>query len=319
MTSTSPRTKSTARTTSAVGDKVFFGLSWTGGAIILVVLAFVAAFLLIEALPAIMPETFGPGADQAIDFWSYVWPLMAGTVMVSVIALLLATPVAIGISLFISHYAPRRFANPIGYLIDLLAAIPSVVYGAWGMLVLAPAMVPLYHWLHNNLGFIPLFAGDPNVTNTGRTLMTSGVVLAVMVLPIITALCREIFLQTPHLQQEAALGLGATRWEMIKMTVFPFARAGVISSIMLALGRALGETMAVTMVLSAGGFSWSLVTSGANATIPSEIALNFPEAFGQRQSELIAAGLMLFVITLVVNVIARAIVNSHAKKAEGLS
>ncbi|HIY85394.1 MAG TPA: phosphate ABC transporter permease subunit PstC [Candidatus Yaniella excrementavium] len=319
MTSTSPRTKSTARTTSAVGDKVFFGLSWTGGAIILVVLAFVAAFLLIEALPAIMPETFGPGADQAIDFWSYVWPLMAGTVMVSVIALLLATPIAIGISLFISHYAPRRFANPIGYLIDLLAAIPSVVYGAWGMLVLAPAMVPLYHWLHNNLGFIPLFAGDPNVTNTGRTLMTSGVVLAVMVLPIITALCREIFLQTPHLQQEAALGLGATRWEMIKMTVFPFARAGVISSIMLALGRALGETMAVTMVLSAGGFSWSLVTSGANATIPSEIALNFPEAFGQRQSELIAAGLMLFVITLVVNVIARAIVNSHAKKAEGLS
>ena len=236
MTSTSPRTKSTARTTSAVGDKVFFGLSWTGGAIILVVLAFVAAFLLIEALPAIMPETFGPGADQAIDFWSYVWPLMAGTVMVSVIALLLATPVAIGISLFISHYAPRRFANPIGYLIDLLAAIPSVVYGAWGMLVLAPAMVPLYHWLHNNLGFIPLFAGDPNVTNTGRTLMTSGVVLAVMVLPIITALCREIFLQTPHLQQEAALGLGATRWEMIKMTVFPFARAGVISSIK--IGRA---------------------------------------------------------------------------------
>lgn len=132
MTSTSPRTKSTARTTSAVGDKVFFGLSWTGGAIILVVLAFVAAFLLIEALPAIMPETFGPGADQAIDFWSYVWPLMAGTVMVSVIALLLATPVAIGISLFISHYAPRRFANPIGYLIDLLAAIPrsSTVHGA---------------------------------------------------------------------------------------------------------------------------------------------------------------------------------------------
>lgn len=319
MTTTSPRTKENARTTSAVGDKVFFGLSWAGGAIILVVLAFVAAFLLIRSLPAIMPETFGPGAGEAIDFWSYVWPLMAGTVVVSAIALLLATPVAIGISLFISHYAPRKFANPIGYLIDLLAAIPSVVYGAWGMLVLAPAMVPIYQWLHNNLGFIPLFAGDPNVTTTGRTILTSGVVLAVMVLPIITALCREIFLQVPHLQEEAALGLGATRWEMIKMTVFPFARAGVISSIMLALGRALGETMAVTMVLSAGGFSWSLVTSGANATIPSEIALNFPEAFGQRQSELIAAGLMLFIITLVVNVIARAIVNSYAKKAEGLS
>lgn len=318
MTTTSPRTKSPARnTTSAVGDKVFKGMSWTGGVIILVVLAFVALFLLMRSLPAIAPDTFGPGADEAIDFWSYVWPLMAGTVLVSAIALLLATPIAMGVSLFISHYAPRRFANTIGYVIDLLAAIPSVVYGAWGMLVLAPLMVPLYQWLHDNLGFIPLFAGDPSTT--GRTIMTSGVVLAVMVLPIMTALCREIFLQVPHLQEEAALGLGATRWEMIKMTVFPFARAGIISSIMLALGRALGETMAVTMVLSPGGFSWSMITSGANATIPSEIALNFPEAFGQRQSELIAAGLMLFVITLVVNVIARAIVNRHAKKAEGLS
>ena len=314
VTTTSPRTKPPARnTTSAVGDKVFKGMSWTGGVIILVVLAFVALFLLIRSLPAIAPDTFGPGADEAIDFWSYVWPLMAGTIIVSAIALLLATPIAIGVSLFISHYAPRRFANTIGYIIDLLA----VVYGAWGMLVLAPLMVPLYQWLHNNLGFIPLFAGDPSTT--GRTIMTSGVVLAVMVLPIMTALCREIFLQVPHLQEEAALGLGATRWEMIKMTVFPFARAGIISSIMLALGRALGETMAVTMVLSPGAFSWSLLTSGVNATIPSEIALNFPEAFGQRQSELIAAGLMLFVITLIVNVIARAIVNSHAKKAEGMS
>lgn len=318
MTTTSPRTKTPARnTTSPVGDKVFKGMSWTGGAIILVVLAFVALFLLMRSLPAIAPNTFGPGQDQAIDFWAYVWPLMAGTVIVSAIALLLATPIAIGVSLFISHYAPRRFASTIGYVIDLLAAIPSVVYGAWGMLVLAPLMVPIYQWLHDNLGFIPLFSGDPSTT--GRTIMTSGVVLAVMVLPIITALCREIFLQVPHLQEEAALGLGATRWEMIKMTVFPFARAGIISSIMLALGRALGETMAVTMVLSPGIFSMSLITSGANATIPSEIALNFPEAFGQRQAELIAAGLMLFVITLVVNMIARAIVNSHAKKAEGLS
>ncbi len=316
MTTTSDKkTASTGR----LGDRIFFGLSWAGGATILAVLAFVAAFLVIQSLPAIMPETFGIGAQEHTNFWAYVWPLIMGTVIASVIALALATPVAIGVSLFISHYVPRRFATSIGYLIDLLAAIPSVVYGAWGMLVLAPAMVPIYRWLHDNLGFIPLFAADPTVTTTGRTILTSGVVLAVMVLPIITALCREIFLQVPKLHEEAALGLGATRWEMIKMTVFPFARAGIISSIMLALGRALGETMAVTMVLSAGGFSWSLVTSGANATIPSEIALNFPEAFGQRQAELIAAGLMLFIITLVVNVIARYIVNVHAKKAEGLS
>ena len=124
-------------------------------------------------------------------------------------------------------------------------------------------------------------------------------------------MCREIFTQTPKLHEEAALGLGATRWEMIKMTVFPFARAGIISSIMLGLGRALGETMAVTMVLSPGAFNWSLVQSGANATIPSEIALNFPEAYGIRLNELIAAGLMLFVITLIVNMVARWIVNKH--------
>jgi phosphate transport system permease protein len=169
--------------------------------------------------------------------------------------------------------------------------------------------VPIYAWLNEYLGWIPLFGGT--ATTTGRTLLTSGVVLAVMILPIITSLCREIFLQTPKLHEEAALALGATRWEMVKMTVFPFARAGIVSSIMLGLGRALGETMAVTLVLSPGIFSWSLIQSGRNATIPSEIALNFPEAFGMRQSELIAAGLMLFIITLAVNMLARWIVSRH--------
>jgi phosphate transport system permease protein len=133
----------------------------------------------------------------------------------------------VGIALFISHYAPRKLATPIGYVIDLLAAIPSVVFGAWGMITLSSAMVPIYGWLHDNLGFIPCFAGSPSTT--GRTLLTSGVVLAVMILPIITSLCREIFLQTPKLHEEAALALGATQWEMVKMTVFPFARAGIIS------------------------------------------------------------------------------------------
>ena len=194
-------------------------------------------------------------------------------------------------------------------MIDLLAAIPSVVYGAFGMFVLAPAIGPIYEWLTTYLGFIPFFAGGASAT--GRTLLTASIVLAVMVLPIITSLCREIFIQTPKLHEEAALALGATRWEMIKMTVFPFARAGIVSSIMLGLGRALGETMAVTMVLSGGVFSWSLVESGRNQTIPSEIALNFPEAFNMRLHELIAAGLMLFIITLAVNMIARAIVNKH--------
>ena len=293
----------------AVGDKVFSGLSLAAGILILLILAFVAIFLVTESLPALFPEAYGEKLKSADSFFAYVWPLMAGTLMAAVIALVLATPVAVGVALFISHYAPPRIAQPVAYLIDLLAAIPSVIYGIWGWLTLAPVMVPIYGWLNEHLGFLPFFGGP--VTTTGRVIMTSGIVLAIMVVPIITALCREIFSQTPKLHEEAALGLGATRWEMIKLTVFPFARAGIISSIMLGLGRALGETMAVTMVLSPGLFSSSVIQEGHNATIPSEIALNFPEAYGIRLNELIAAGLMLFLITLVVNMVARWIVNKH--------
>jgi phosphate transport system permease protein len=167
--------------------------------------------------------------------------------------------------------------------------------------------VGFYDWLHRYLGWIPIF-GEPSTT--GRTLLTASVVLAVMILPIITSLSREIFVQTPKLHQEAALALGATRWEMIKMSVLPFARPGVVSAVMLGLGRALGETMAVTLVLSAGPLTANLIGAG-NQTIPSEIALNFPEAFDMRQNELIAAGLILFAITLIVNMAARWIVNRH--------
>lgn len=304
-----PRASTLKSSRGGAGDKVFSGLALAAGIIILLVLAFVAFFLVWRSLPALFPDAFGEELKSADTFFQYVWPLMAGTVMAAIAALLIATPIAVGVALFISHYAPPRIAQPVGYLIDLLAAIPSVVYGVWGWLTLAPLMVPIYQWLNEYLGFLPIFGGA--VTTTGRTLMTSGVVLAVMILPIITALCREIFAQTPKLHEEAALGLGATRWEMIKMTVFPFARAGIVSSVMLGLGRALGETMAVTLVLSPGVFTWSMVQSGRNATIPSEIALNFPEAFGIRLNELIAAGLMLFIITLIVNMIARWIVNKH--------
>ena len=185
-----------------------------------------------------------------------------------------------------------------------------MIYGAWGATVLAPALVPLYNWLTEHLGFIPIFDGP--ASQTGKTMLTAGIVLAIMILPIITSMSREIFTQTPKLHEEAALALGATRWEMIRMAVLPFARPGIISSIMLALGRALGETMAVALVLSSGPMIASLIKSG-NQTIAAEIALNFPEAYGLRLSELIAAGLVLFLITLVVNMIARAIIARYKK------
>ncbi|WP_026530009.1 phosphate ABC transporter permease subunit PstC [Haematomicrobium sanguinis] len=288
------------------GDKIFSGASLAAGVLILVVLFLVAAFLLWQALPALTQDPSKASGGEG--FWTYVFPLVIGTLIAAAIALIIATPIAIGVALFISHFAPRRFASGLGYVIDLLAAIPSVVYGAWGLAFLAPSLVPVYDWLADNAGWIPIFAGPASAT--GRTLLTAGIVLAVMVIPIITSISREIFLQTPKLHEEASLALGATRWEMIKQAVFPFARPGIISAVMLGLGRALGETMAVALVLSPGVLIASLIKAG-NQTIAAEIALNFPEAFGMRLSELIAAGLVLFIITLAVNMVARWIISRH--------
>jgi phosphate transport system permease protein len=293
------------RPRSRLGDQVFKGLSTAAAAVILVALAGVAIFLTVEGAPAFTAgRTAIPGGA---GIFGYIWPLVFGTLLVSALALVMATPLSIGVALFISHYAPRRLAAPLGYLIDLLAAIPSVVYGLWGITFLAPRMVPLYTWLEKHLGFLPFFAGP--TSTTGRTMLTVSVVLAVMVLPIITALCREIFLQAPRLHEEAALALGATRWEMIRMAVFPYARSGMVSAAMLGLGRALGETMAVVMVLSASGVvTWNVISSTNPSTIAANIALQFPEATGLTVHVLIASGLVLFAITFAVNFAARAVV-----------
>lgn len=289
------------------GDRIFSGFALTAGVLILVTLAAVAIFLIVEAIPALSAGPTDFNREGIQNFWAYVAPFAFGTIWAAFLALLMAVPVAIGIALFISHYAPRRLAQSLGYVIDLLAAVPSVVYGLWGITVLAPALQPFYVQLSYSLGWIPLFAGP--VSGTGRTILTVAIVLAVMVLPIITALCREVFLQTPRLREEAALALGATRWEMIKLTVLPFGRPGIISAAMLGLGRALGETMAVAMVLSpAAIISFALLQSQNPNTIAANIALNFPEASGIGVNILIATGLVLFVITLIVNMIARAIV-----------
>ncbi|MBK8448162.1 MAG: phosphate ABC transporter permease subunit PstC [Micropruina sp.] len=293
-----------------IGDRVFSGLATGSGVTILLILAMVAGFLLVQAFPALATSPAELEAKGYGQFWSWILPFAWGTVYASFWALLMAVPVAIGIALFISHYAPRRLASSLGYVIDLLAAVPSVVFGLWGSMVLAPAVQPLYLWLNTYLGWIPFFSGQPS--GTGRTLLTASIVLAVMILPIITSLSREVFLQTPVLHQEAALALGATRWEMIKMAVLPFGRAGIVSSVMLGLGRALGETMAVAMVLSgAPVITLEILTSQNPNTIAAVIAQNFPEAYGLKTNQLIAGGLTLFVITLVVNSIARLIVSRY--------
>jgi phosphate transport system permease protein len=277
------------------------------GSLILAMLAAVAIFLIIESLPALTAKP-GELPNHATNFWTYVWPLVFGTIWAALIALIIATPLSIGIALFISHYAPRRVAQTLGYIIDLLAAVPSVVFGLWGIATLAAFVQPFYVWLGANLGWIPLFA--PPVSGTGRTILTAAIVLAVMVIPIMTAICREVFLQTPRLHEEAALALGATRWEMVQMAVLPFARSGIISAIMLGLGRALGETLAIAMVLSpAFVVKLAVLQAQSSNTIAANIALQFPEATGVATNALIASGLVLFVVTLLINVLARYIVN----------
>jgi phosphate transport system permease protein len=288
---------------------VFAGTAKGAGLLILVILAGVAAFLLVEAYPALTaPAEDIPGGEGVL---LYVAPLLFGTVLAALIALLVATPLAVAIALFLTYYAHRRLATGLGYVVDLLAAIPSIVFGFWGITWLAPRLVPLYDWLEDHLGFIPLFAGPASAT--GRTMLTAGLVLAIMILPIISAIAREVFSQVPALHREAALALGATRWEMIRMAVLPYGKSGVIGGSMLGMGRALGETLAVALVLSgSGGVSFNLISRDNPSTIAANIALQFPESSGIDINTLIASGLALFVLTLGVNMIARGIVNRRA-------
>jgi phosphate transport system permease protein len=291
-----------------LGDRLFSGTARAAGVLILLVLAGVAAFLVGKSLPAL---TADPSELQAGSIWAYVGPLLFGTVVAAVIALLIGTPLAVAIALFTVFYAPRRLAQALGYVVDLLAAIPSVVFGFWGISWLAPRLVPVYQWLAAHAGWIPLFAGPASVT--GRTMLTAGLVLAVMILPITSAIAREVFTQAPTLHREAALALGATRWEMIRMAVLPFGRSGIVGGSMLGLGRALGETLAVAIVLSvSGGVTVDLIGDSNPSTIAANIALDFPESTGIRVNALIASGLALFVLTLGVNLLARTVVNRRA-------
>ncbi|MFJ9555632.1 phosphate ABC transporter permease subunit PstC [Nocardiopsis sp. NPDC101807] len=302
-----------------MGDVVFAGTARGSGILILLILAGVAAFLIVQAWPSLAANTANFLTSQE---WEAnvrespafgVGALAFGTVLAAAIALLLATPVAIGIALFIVYYAPRKLASLLGYLVDLLAAIPSVVYGLWGIGFLAPQLVPVYEGMTRYLGWIPLFAGP--ASTSARTILTAGVVLAVMILPIITAMSRDVFHQVPQGHREAALAMGATRWEMIRLAVLPFGKSGIVGGAMLGMGRALGETMAVAMILSPSlAVSWNLLQSG-NQTIAGHIALQYPEATGYGVSALIAAGLVLFAITLVVNMGARYVVARGNKES----
>ncbi|HET9677143.1 MAG TPA: phosphate ABC transporter permease subunit PstC [Solirubrobacterales bacterium] len=288
-----------------LGDRVFSRTAVVAAVTILALLAGVAIFLLSEGFPALTASA--SELPEGKTFVDYVAPLAFGTVLAAGVGALIAVPLAVAVALFITHVAPPRAALTLGYLVDLLAAIPSIIYGLWGIFVLGPAAVPVMKWLEEKLGFIPFFEGPASVT--GRTMLVAGLVLAVMILPIVSAVAREAFAQAPRRLQEGAQALGATRWEMIRMTVLPFGKSSVISGAMLGLGRALGETMAVTIILSvSGAVSFNLISQANPSTIAANIALDFPESSGLAINALIATGLVLFAITLVTNMGARAII-----------
>lgn len=295
------------------GDTVFKSFAIAAGATIIGAIALMALFLIVKAIPSLqanqanfLTSTEFLTSDSA-NLRFGVRDLFMVTVLSSVFALIIAVPIAIGIAAFLTNYAPKRLARPFGMLVDLLAAVPSIVFGLWGIFVLAPWLTPVATFLNENLGWFFLFSEGNVSLAGGGTIFTAGIVLAVMILPIITSVTREVFALTPRGHVEAAQALGATKWEVIRMTVFPYGRSGMIAASMLGLGRALGETIAILIILrtAAQAGHWSLFDGGY--TFASKIASAAAEFSAPLPTgAYIAAGFVLFALTFVVNALARA-------------
>jgi phosphate transport system permease protein len=291
-------------------EPAFRGLTQASGIMVLVIIVAIAVFLISEAIPALQANkenffTFNEWHAQSSDPRFGIAAVVFGTVVSAIIALIVAVPIALGIALFLSHYAHRRIATWLGFVIDLLAAVPSVVFGLWGRSVFIEPVRDFSVWLNTYFSWIPLFGGNGPF---GNSILLGSLVLAIMVLPIVTSLSREVFMQTPKQNEEAALALGATKWEMVRTSVLPYGRPGVIAAVMLGLGRALGETIALAMTLGSSFLITPNVIQNGGVTIASNIANSFGEADDIGRGALIASGLVLFAITLVVNMVARVII-----------
>ncbi|SOX55839.1 phosphate ABC transporter permease subunit PstC, partial [Mycobacterium ahvazicum] len=296
------------------GDQIFKSVAAAAGSTIVIAIALIAIFLLIRAIPSLQANhanfftsnEFDTSDPAKLAFG--IHDLLMVTVLSATSALVVAVPVAIGIAVFLTQYAPPRLARPFAAMVDLLAAVPSIIFGLWGIFVLAPKLEPLAEFLNRNLGWIFLFKQGNVSLAGGGTIFTAGIVLSVMILPIITSVSREAFRQTPRIQMEAAQALGATRWEVVRLTVLPYGRSGVVAASMLGLGRALGETVAVLIILRAGARpgNWSLFDGGYTfASKIASAASEFSEPLPT--GAYISAGFALFVITFVVNAAARAV------------
>jgi len=296
------------------GDRLFKSVAGAAGATIIASIALIAIFLLIRAVPSLRANDANFFTSATFDTVHAnhqafgIRDLFMVTVLSSICALVLAVPVAVGIAVFLTQYAPKRLSRPFGAVVDLLAAVPSIIFGLWGIFVLAPKIEPFAAFLNRNLGWLFLFRQGNVSLAGGGTIFTAGIVLSVMILPIVTSVSREVFRQTPRIQIEAAQALGATKWEVVRMTVLPFGRSGVVAASMLGLGRALGETVAVLVILrsAARPGNWSLFDGGYTfASKIASAASEFSEPLPT--GAYISAGFALFVLTFVVNAAARAI------------
>jgi len=294
----------------ARADRAFRAVTLVSGLTVLVVLVLIVVSTTREAMPAFREEGLG---FLTSDRWAPnvdafgALPFIYGTLTISAIALLIAVPVSIGIALFLSEVAPRWLRRPVSYAVDLLAAVPSVVFGLWGLLVLAPALTGVYGSISRATDGVPVVGTLFGPPVNGKSYFTAGIVLAMMISPIITSLVREVFDTVPRAQKEAALALGATRWEMIRQAVFPHSRAGMVGAVMLGLGRAMGETIAAALVI---GSSPQITARlfGAGDAMAAVIANQFGEAGGTHRSALIGLGVVLFGVTVLVNVAAQTVV-----------
>jgi phosphate transport system permease protein len=301
------------------GDRLFRAIALGAGLLVLVILAMIAISTTREAWPAFREEglSFVLSDDWAPSEGQFgALAFIYGTMLVSVIALVLSVPVSLGIALFANEAAPRRMRRSVVYVLDLLAAIPSVVYGLWGVLVLAPALRPVFDQIGSAVAGWPVLGTLFGEGSSGRSFLTAGMILAVMITPIITSLSREVIATVPPAQREAAYGMGATRWEVVRSAVLPWGRGGITGAVMLGLGRAMGETIAVALVIgSTAQITLDLFAPGdAMAAV---IANQFGEASGVHRAALVGLGVVLFGVTIAVNMTARAVVGRIDRRVRG--
>ncbi len=300
-----------------LADRSFKLATLASGLSVLAILLLIAVSTTQKAWPAFRAEgiSFVTGDRWApnVDIFG-VLAFISGTMIVSAIALALAVPVSVGIALFLSELAPKRLRSVTIYVIDMLAAVPSVVFGLWGLIVLAPWIVKIYDWVAGVVDPVPVLNTLFGAPVSGRSFFTAGIILALMITPIVTSLTREVFDTVPSGQKEAALALGATRWEMVRGAIFPHSRSGMIAAVMLGLGRAMGETIAAALVIgSSARLTLNLFSSGDS--MAAVIANQFGESGGLHRSALVAMGVVLFAMTIVVNLIARTIAGKHLDPA----